>query len=106
MPNAPGIGDDTANMAALMLAARWVVQQRLCFPYSLLFVWDTGEEGLGNLNGVRGLMEDYADAHSSSGSVGRRYPGLIDGAVARCAGASAQKPAAAILSKLWQPQCH
>ena len=77
----PGIGDDTANMAALMLAARWVVQQRLCFPYSLLFVWDTGEEGLGNLNGVRGLMEDYADRIAALVALDGVYPGLIDGAV-------------------------
>ena len=68
-------------MAALMLAARWVVQQRLCFPYSLLFVWDTGEEGLGNLNGVRGLMEDYADRIAALVALDGVYPGLIDGAV-------------------------
>ena len=90
-------------MAALMLAARWVVQQRLCFPYSLLFVWDTGEEGLGNLNGVRGLMEDYADRIAALVALDGVYPGLIDGAVGsvRCMPSLCRMQRAPALRLMW-----
>lgn len=56
----PGVGDDTANLAALMLAARWfraAPQKEGC---GFLFVANSCEEGLGNLKGCRQLMQDYA----------------------------------------------
>ncbi|MDR2514298.1 MAG: M20/M25/M40 family metallo-hydrolase [Christensenellaceae bacterium] len=57
----PGVGDDTANLAILLLGARAVLEQGLR-PKSggVLFVADSGEEGLGNLRGIRQVMKDYA----------------------------------------------
>ena len=56
----PGIGDDTACVAALMTAAKYIAQQNLkpkdC---GLLLVINSGEEGLGNLKGCRKIMEDF-----------------------------------------------
>ena len=57
--DAIGIGDDTANMAAMLLLARWAVRNQAAFQNPLLFVWDTGEEGLGDLWRVRGLLRSF-----------------------------------------------
>ena len=55
----PGVGDDTANLAILMLAARYIMQHDFTSQYEVLFVANSGEEGLGNLKGSRQLMKDY-----------------------------------------------
>ncbi len=57
----PGIGDDTANLAILMMAAKILHQQGRRPKHPLLFVADSCEEGLGNLKGCRTLMERYGD---------------------------------------------
>lgn len=56
----PGVGDDTASVVALLMAAKYLIQYRLT-PENcgLLLVINAGEEGLGNLKGVRKLMEDF-----------------------------------------------
>ena len=57
---APGIGDDTANLTALLMAARFVLERKLTpREGGVLFVANAGEEGLGNLKGSRQLMADY-----------------------------------------------
>lgn len=56
----PGVGDDTANLAALMLAARYFRMQPQTADCGFLFVANSCEEGLGNLKGCRRLMQDYA----------------------------------------------
>lgn len=58
---APGIGDDTAPVAALMMIARFLTQQNIDTPYGILLVGNSGEEGLGNLRGSRKIVEDYGD---------------------------------------------
>lgn len=58
----PGVGDDTANVVALLMAAKYIAQEKL-MPSDgkgLLLVVNSGEEGLGNLKGSRKIMEDYA----------------------------------------------
>lgn len=57
----PGIGDDTANAAILLLLIKYVsekVEKATCGTW---FVLDVGEEGLGNLAGSRKLMESYGE---------------------------------------------
>ena len=56
----PGVGDDTASVAVLLLMARYFLREGLCPPGGILFVCNTGEEGLGNLKGTRQLFADYA----------------------------------------------
>ena len=58
----PGIGDDTANLAALLLTAKYVLEQGLqpVDGKGFLFVANAGEEGLGNLKGSRKICESYA----------------------------------------------
>lgn len=56
---APGVGDDTANAAALMLCARFFLTHPQLVPEPVLMVFNSCEEGLGNLKGVRQIMKDY-----------------------------------------------
>ncbi len=56
---APGIGDDTSNLVNLMLAARYVMKQKLKPKYAILFVANACEEGLGNLDGTKALFAAY-----------------------------------------------
>lgn len=55
----PGAGDDTANVAILLLLARYVAQNDLKPKNGFLMVCDTGEEALGNLKGIKQIMHDY-----------------------------------------------
>ena len=56
---APGIGDDTANLVNLMLAARYLLQNGLPRRVGLLVVANACEEGLGNLAGTKALFRKY-----------------------------------------------
>jgi len=56
---APGVGDDTANVVALMLCAKFFLTNPDLLPEPLLIVFNSCEEGLGNLKGVRQIMSDY-----------------------------------------------
>ena len=56
---APGVCDDTANLAVMMVSARYFVQRRLRAKCGLLFVANSCEEGLGNLKGSRRIVQDY-----------------------------------------------
>ena len=55
----PGVGDDTANLAVLLMAARFLLEQGVSPQRGLVIAANSGEEGLGNLKGCRRLMEDY-----------------------------------------------
>lgn len=57
----PGVGDDTGNVAALLMAAKYIAEHKLqSKDWGILIVINSGEEGLGNLKGCRKLFEDYA----------------------------------------------
>ena len=55
----PGIGDDTANVAALMMCVKFFLTYPHLIPEPLLIVFNSCEEGLGNLKGVRQIMDDF-----------------------------------------------
>lgn len=57
----PGVGDDTAAVAMLLTVAGYVAQKGICSDYGILFAANAGEEGLGNLRGIRQIMDDYGD---------------------------------------------
>ena len=56
---APGIGDDTANIIAVLQMAQMAMEMDLQPEKGILFVLNSCEEGLGNLKGTRQLMKDY-----------------------------------------------
>jgi acetylornithine deacetylase/succinyl-diaminopimelate desuccinylase-like protein len=53
---APGIADDGCGLAALIALARAIQNEQIQIEGSLLFVGTVGEEGEGNLRGVRHLL--------------------------------------------------
>ena len=56
----PGIGDDTANVVALMMCAKYILKTGLKpKDQGVLLVINSGEEGLGNLKGSRKIMADF-----------------------------------------------
>ena len=58
----PGVGDDTANVVALLMAAKFLAEYGLTpAGCGLLIVINSGEEGLGNLKGCRKIMEVFGD---------------------------------------------
>ncbi len=58
---APGVGDDTANLVALLFVARYIAENRLTpKDGGLLIVANSGEEGLGNLKGSREICRAFA----------------------------------------------
>ena len=55
----PGVGDDTASVAVLMLSVKYLIENNILPEDGILFVFNSCEEGLGNLKGTRKIFEDY-----------------------------------------------
>ena len=55
----PGVGDDTASLAVLLMLVKYYVDNRVKPNKGILFVCNAGEEGLGNLKGTKQLFRDY-----------------------------------------------
>ena len=55
----PGVGDDTASLAVLLIIAKYFIENGLKPEHGVLFVANSCEEGLGNLKGTRALFEAY-----------------------------------------------
>ena len=74
----PGVGDDTANVVALLMVAKYIAQHDVKpSNEGVLIVVNSGEEGLGNLKGSRKIMADF-------GSRVREFV-TLDGGGAGCA---------------------
>src|SRR6266852_1125863 len=58
---APGISDNGSGVAALLALARAVQFAHLKPQRTVLFVGDVGEEGEGNLRGIRAIMDAYRE---------------------------------------------
>src|SRR5207248_8850029 len=56
---APGISDNGSGVAALLALARAVQFAHLKPQRTVLFVGDVGEEGEGNLRGMRAIVDTY-----------------------------------------------
>src|SRR5437870_7702989 len=56
---APGISDNGSGVAALLALARAVHFAHVKLQRTILFVGDVGEEGEGNLRGMRALVDTY-----------------------------------------------
>ena len=55
----PGIADNGAGLAALIAVARALSEGRVRTNKTIVFAGDVGEEGEGNLRGIRALVEAY-----------------------------------------------
>ncbi len=54
----PGIGDDCRGLAVLLAVARTITKHNLMTPGTITFVGTVGEEGLGDLRGVKYLFRE------------------------------------------------
>jgi len=57
--SAPGISDNATGLIALAALARAIQEARIKPQRTILFVADVGEEGEGNLRGMRALVDAY-----------------------------------------------
>src|ERR1700716_1509093 len=58
---APGIGDDSRGLAALLSLIKAVNANEIATVGDVMFVGTAGEEELGNLRGVKALFRDHTD---------------------------------------------
>jgi tripeptide aminopeptidase len=56
---APGISDNGAGLAALVGVARALFESRISTTKTIVLAGDVGEEGEGNLRGIRALVNSY-----------------------------------------------
>jgi tripeptide aminopeptidase len=56
---APGISDNSAGLAALAGLARALSESQIATSKTIVLAGDVGEEGEGNLRGIRALVEEY-----------------------------------------------
>ncbi len=57
----PGAGDDTGCLSVLLCCAKYIAQNNIIPKKTLMFAFNSCEEGLGNLKGIRKIFEDYGD---------------------------------------------
>ncbi len=57
----PGVCDDTANLAVMMICARYFLRRGMKSKNRLLFVANSCEEGLGNLKGSKEIVRAFGD---------------------------------------------
>ena len=56
----PGVGDDTANVVAMLMTAGFIAREMMVpKDCGVLIVVNSGEEGLGNLKGSKKIMADF-----------------------------------------------
>ena len=55
----PGVGDDTANACGMLLALKYLKKLNLTAKYPVAYVFDSCEEGLGNLKGMWAAYRRY-----------------------------------------------
>lgn len=79
---APGVGDDTASLAVLLMVTKFIIQNKLKPNCGILVVANSGEEGLGNLKGTRKLMEEYKGRIKEFYTLDARYVNVYS----RCVG--------------------
>jgi acetylornithine deacetylase/succinyl-diaminopimelate desuccinylase-like protein len=58
---APGIGDDSRGLVALLSIVKAMNANKIATVGDIMFVGDVGEEELGNLRGMKALFRDHTD---------------------------------------------
>ena len=77
----PGVGDNTARVAAMMMTAKYLIDNGIKPEKGILFVCNACEEGLGNLVGVKQVMADFAGRVRQFISIDASIGNYVDGAV-------------------------
>lgn len=77
----PGVGDDTASVAALILTAKYFVENGISPKGGILFVCNSCEEGLGNLAGVKQVFKEYEGRVKQFVTIDSNIGGVVNMAV-------------------------
>ena len=77
----PGCGDDTANLAAMMILIKYLSLCGLKPLCPVIFAAVSCEEGLGNLDGAKKLIETFGDRTGAYISLDGDYDSIVDSAV-------------------------
>lgn len=77
----PSIGDNSINVAALILIIKMFRELNIKPERDILFVFDVGEEGLGNLKGIKNIMKDYGNIASAVIAVDGGYSSIVSAGV-------------------------
>lgn len=78
---APGIQDDNANLANLLMCIKFLLEYRPVMPVGILLVANSCEEGLGNLKGSNYIYETYGSRIKEFISFDGNYDYIVDRAV-------------------------
>ena len=78
---APGIQDDNANLANLLMCIKFLLEYRPIMPVGILFVANSCEEGLGNLKGSNYIYATYGSRIQEFISFDGNYDCIVDRAV-------------------------
>ncbi len=78
---APSCGDNSSSVAGLLFLIRMLKELHLTLPSGALFVFNVGEEGLGNLKGIRQVMADWNGRISEVVAVDCTYDTVVRTAV-------------------------
>lgn len=81
----PGIGDNTVHVAQLMILIKELKETN--FDKNILVVFNSCEEGLGNLKGIKQIMKDYEGKISKVISFDGQYKDVVN----KCVGSERYK---------------
>ena len=79
---APGVGDDTTCLASLLIATKYIIENKAETNRGILIVANSAEEGLGNLKGSKEIMKSFEGRIKEFYTFDGKYPGIVD----RCVG--------------------
>ncbi len=71
-------GKDDPCLTIMLTVIRYLLQKKLTPKRGILFVADSGEEGLGNLKGIRQVMSDYAGRISEVYAFDGQYDAVVN----------------------------
>lgn len=78
---APSCGDNSADVAALLCIARMLLTLHIPLPAGVMLAFNVGEEGLGNLKGIRHIMNTWHDRISEVVAVDGTADAFVNRAV-------------------------
>lgn len=78
---APSCGDNSADVAALLFIARMLLTLHISLPAGVMLAFNVGEEGLGNLKGIRHIMNIWHDRISEVVAVDGTADAFVNRAV-------------------------
>lgn len=58
---APSAGDNSANVSGLIVLIKMLIELKIELPTGIIFAFNVGEEGLGNLKGIKYIVEKWKE---------------------------------------------